>query len=46
MFRAFNKGALGMLKSAARRGNDIYSGKEVDECISATIGEPSLLQRR
>ena len=31
IFRAFNKGALGMLKVAGEENKAIYSGKEVDE---------------
>lgn len=31
IFRAFNKGALGMLKVDGKERKDIYSGKEIDE---------------
>ncbi len=31
LFRAFNKGALGMLKVEGQDDKSIYSGKEVDE---------------
>src|SRR3989338_6513321 len=31
IFRAFNKGALGMLKASGAERKEIYSGKEVDE---------------
>ncbi|OGQ17301.1 MAG: nitrite reductase, copper-containing [Deltaproteobacteria bacterium RIFCSPHIGHO2_02_FULL_40_11] len=31
IFRAFNKGALGMLKASGEERKEIYSGKEVDE---------------
>ena len=35
IFRAFNKGALAILKVDGPEDKAIYSGKEVDECISA-----------
>ncbi len=36
IFRAFNKGALGMIKVAGKENKEVYSGKEVDEVY---IGE-------
>ena len=36
LFRAFNKGALGMLKVEGPDNLAVYSGKEVDACTSAT----------
>ena len=35
IFRAFNKGALGMLKAEGAEAKDIYSGKEVDSVYVA-----------
>jgi len=42
IFRAFNKGALGMLKVDGPADKDIYSGKEIDEVyLGDKIGAPS-----
>jgi len=38
LFRAFNKGALGMLKIAGEENKNIYSGKEVDEVYLGDVG--------
>ena len=38
IFRAFNKGALGMLKVAGAENKAIYSGKEVDEVYLGSVG--------
>ena len=34
IFRAFNKGAIAILKADGAEVKDIYSGKEVDETLS------------
>lgn len=41
IFRAFNKGALGMMKAEGPVAKDIYSGKEVDAVYLADKAEPS-----
>ena len=41
IFRAFNKGALGMLKVAGEAVPEIYSGKEVDSVYLADMAEPA-----
>jgi nitrite reductase (NO-forming) len=41
IFRAFNKGALGMLKVAGDEALEIYSGKEVDSVYLADMAGPS-----
>ncbi|TNE89020.1 MAG: nitrite reductase, copper-containing [Deltaproteobacteria bacterium] len=41
IFRAFNKGALGMMKVEGDDALDIYSGKEVDSVYLADKVEPS-----
>lgn len=40
IFRAFNKGALGMLKVEGSEVKSVYSGKEVDEVYVSDIAEP------
>ncbi|MBZ4421614.1 copper-containing nitrite reductase [Myxococcus sp. RHSTA-1-4] len=41
IFRAFNKGALGMLKVEGPERKDVYSGKEVDSVYLADKATPS-----
>jgi len=41
IFRAFNKGALGMLKVEGPENKALYSGKEVDSAYLAEKAEPS-----
>jgi len=41
IFRAFNKGALGMLKVEGEEALDVYSGKEVDSVYLADMAESS-----
>jgi nitrite reductase (NO-forming) len=41
IFRAFNKGALGMLKVEGPERKDVYSGKEVDSIYLADKASPS-----
>ncbi len=41
LFRAFNKGALGMLKVQGAEDKGIYSGKEVDSVYLSEKAEPS-----
>jgi nitrite reductase (NO-forming) len=41
LFRAFNKGAIGMLKATGEDAKDVYSGKEVDAVYVADKAEPS-----
>ena len=41
IFRAFNKGALGMLKVAGPENKAIYSGKEVDEVYLGSVADKS-----
>ncbi|MBI4411958.1 MAG: nitrite reductase, copper-containing [Deltaproteobacteria bacterium] len=41
IFRAFNKGALGMMKVEGEERKDIYSGKEVDSDYLADKAAPS-----
>ena len=36
IFRAFNKGALGMLKVTVRKANDIFSGKQADKLFTGS----------
>ena len=42
IFRAFNKGALGMLKVDGEENKAIYSGKEVDSVYLGDRAEPNL----
>jgi nitrite reductase (NO-forming) len=42
IFRAFNKGALAMLKADGPERKDIYSGKEVDEVYVGDRANPNL----
>ncbi len=42
IFRAFNKGALAMLKADGAERKDIYSGKEVDEVYLGDRANPNL----
>jgi nitrite reductase (NO-forming) len=42
IFRAFNKGALAMLKADGPERKDIYSGKEVDEVYLGDRANPNL----
>jgi nitrite reductase (NO-forming) len=42
IFRAFNKGALAMLKAEGPDRKDIYSGKEVDEVYVGDRANPNL----
>ncbi|MBN8549341.1 MAG: nitrite reductase, copper-containing [Deltaproteobacteria bacterium] len=44
IFRAFNKGALGMLKVAGAENKAIYSGKEVDEVYLGSVGDKSAME--
>ena len=39
IFRAFNKGALGMLKVTGNESKDIFSGKQADELFSGSQAE-------
>ncbi len=41
IFRAFNKGALGMLKVEGEARKDLYSGKEIDSVYLADKASPS-----
>jgi len=41
IFRAFNKGALGMLKVEGAERKDLYSGKEVDSTYLADKADPA-----
>ncbi len=41
IFRAFNKGALGMLKVEGEPNKEVYSGKEIDSVYLADRGEPA-----
>ena len=46
IFRAFNKGALGMLKAEGAEAKDIYSGKEVDSVyVAEKIGSSEPVAR-
>jgi nitrite reductase (NO-forming) len=40
IFRAFNKGALGMLKIEGEEHKDVYSGKEIDSVYLADKAQP------
>jgi nitrite reductase (NO-forming) len=42
LFRAFNKGALGILKADGPENKEIYSGKEVDEMYIGDRAQPNL----
>lgn len=46
IFRAFNKGALGMLKVAGAEDKAIYSGKEVDAVYLGSVGDKAEAQAR
>jgi len=46
IFRAFNKGALGMLKVSGAEDKGIYSGKEVDEVYLGSVGDKSELEAK
>jgi nitrite reductase (NO-forming) len=46
LIRAFNKGALGMLKVTGAEDKLVYSGKEVDEVYLADYSEKSLEAKR
>lgn len=39
IFRAFDKGALGMLKVSGKENKDIFSGKQADEIFTGTQAE-------
>jgi len=41
IFRAFNKGALAMLKATGPENKGLYSGKEVDEIYLADLAAPA-----
>ncbi len=42
LFRAFNKGALGILKAGGTENKEIYSGKEVDYVYLGDRAQPNL----
>jgi nitrite reductase (NO-forming) len=44
IFRAFNKGALAMLKAEGPENKEIYSGKEVDESYLGDVGQASMAE--
>ncbi|MCO6432055.1 MAG: nitrite reductase, copper-containing [Deltaproteobacteria bacterium] len=46
IFRAFNKGALGMLKVSGDEDKSIYSGKEVDAVYLGSVLDQSELEAR
>jgi nitrite reductase (NO-forming) len=45
IFRAFNKGALGLLKVSGKENKSIYSGKEVDELYIESAADPKASEK-